>query len=197
MIGGSTGGSYELYRPHWKYTLSKRAKERMSCLLTLVGPLVLDEFLELLEGESLRGGDGLGSELGQWVFLSLSLYGVCEELKCAMCSARLGLMACSRCHSVRYCSVTHQKEHWKQHKKDCSPRIVPKVPSELDFTVESFLRLAMKRLKTLVNSEGHVHSSVGGGAEFIASYAAEVGVRIFLSPVTSILVYRSLCEKFG
>ncbi|KAL7411627.1 hypothetical protein BDY24DRAFT_395568 [Mrakia frigida] len=29
------------------------------------------------------------------------------------------MKACSRCLSVRYCSVAHQRSHWKEHKKTC------------------------------------------------------------------------------
>ena len=43
--------------------------------------------------------------------------------KCAVCGVKKSeeqkLLKCSRCHSVRYCSAAHQKEHWKIHKKLC------------------------------------------------------------------------------
>ena len=30
-----------------------------------------------------------------------------------------GLLRCSRCRSVHYCGVEHQKQHWKVHKSIC------------------------------------------------------------------------------
>ena len=45
------------------------------------------------------------------------------ERKCAICgvekSDQQKLLKCSGCFSVRYCSVQHQKEHWKTHKSLC------------------------------------------------------------------------------
>ena len=45
------------------------------------------------------------------------------EKKCAACekkkSAELKLQKCSRCTSVRYCSVACQKQDWKAHKPRC------------------------------------------------------------------------------
>ena len=45
------------------------------------------------------------------------------ERKCAICgvnkSDQQKLLKCSGCFSARYCSVQHQKEHWKTHKSLC------------------------------------------------------------------------------
>ena len=45
------------------------------------------------------------------------------ERKCAICGVKKSdqqkLLKCSGCFSVRYCSVQHQKEHWKTHKSLC------------------------------------------------------------------------------
>ena len=30
------------------------------------------------------------------------------------------LLRCSRCHTAPYCSPTHQRSHWKEHKQLCS-----------------------------------------------------------------------------
>ncbi len=45
---------------------------------------------------------------------------------CASCGIAEGdgikLMKCTACHLVKYCSVKCQKDHWKQHKKECKKR---------------------------------------------------------------------------
>ena len=45
------------------------------------------------------------------------------ERKCAICGVKKSdqqkLLKCSGCFSARYCSVQHQKEHWKTHKSLC------------------------------------------------------------------------------
>mmetsp|Transcript_37145 Transcript_37145/g.72954 ORF Transcript_37145/g.72954 Transcript_37145/m.72954 type:complete len:309 (-) Transcript_37145:206-1132(-) len=43
---------------------------------------------------------------------------------CAVCGAA-GAKKCSRCKSTFYCSVEHQKTHWKEHKKLCAQRRQP------------------------------------------------------------------------
>ncbi len=49
-----------------------------------------------------------------------------EMMLCASCGTAAGddikLMKCSACHLVQYCSVKCQKDHWKQHKKECKKR---------------------------------------------------------------------------
>ena len=40
--------------------------------------------------------------------------------RCPMCGV-LATKMCSRCRKMSYCSVAHQKAHWKTHKKDCVP----------------------------------------------------------------------------
>ena len=35
---------------------------------------------------------------------------------------RQSLLWCSGCRTVLYCSVVHQKEHWKDHKTFCRAR---------------------------------------------------------------------------
>lgn len=40
--------------------------------------------------------------------------------KCAVCSIE-SKMKCSNCANVFYCSVAHQKDNWKAHKKECYP----------------------------------------------------------------------------
>jgi len=40
---------------------------------------------------------------------------------CATCyEVRPNLLTCSRCKKTHYCSPSHQKSHWKLHKKDCA-----------------------------------------------------------------------------
>lgn len=39
---------------------------------------------------------------------------------CAVCSIESKLK-CSNCANVFYCSVAHQKDNWKTHKKECYP----------------------------------------------------------------------------
>ena len=39
---------------------------------------------------------------------------------CAVCGIDKKLQLCGRCKSVSYCSKSHQKEHWKQHKNECA-----------------------------------------------------------------------------
>lgn len=43
-----------------------------------------------------------------------------EKTICAICLAPAE-QKCSGCHAVHYCSREHQKEHWKQHKFQCTP----------------------------------------------------------------------------
>uniref|UniRef100_A0A336N0L6 CSON008066 protein n=1 Tax=Culicoides sonorensis TaxID=179676 RepID=A0A336N0L6_CULSO len=38
---------------------------------------------------------------------------------CAFCEANDAAMTCSGCKSATYCSVEHQKSHWKTHKEEC------------------------------------------------------------------------------
>ena len=47
----------------------------------------------------------------------------CSAVGCLRTSAADGapLQRCSRCMSVRYCSATCQRAHWKSHKPDCIP----------------------------------------------------------------------------
>ena len=56
-----------------------------------------------------------------------------DEIMCANCIPTLtgncvtacekrGMMACSGCHLVKYCSQTCQKKHWPVHKIDCKSR---------------------------------------------------------------------------
>lgn len=33
----------------------------------------------------------------------------------------MGPLACSRCRKINYCSVNHQRAHWQDHKKFCTP----------------------------------------------------------------------------
>lgn len=40
--------------------------------------------------------------------------------KCAVCSVE-SKMKCSNCANAFYCSVAHQKDNWKVHKKECYP----------------------------------------------------------------------------
>ena len=45
-----------------------------------------------------------------------------EKHCCALCDAKEPFInefkKCGRCKKVYYCCVEHQKEHWKEHKKD-------------------------------------------------------------------------------
>jgi hypothetical protein len=36
--------------------------------------------------------------------------------------SKISMLRCSRCHTARYCSREHQKNHWSTHKKMCSER---------------------------------------------------------------------------
>lgn len=41
---------------------------------------------------------------------------------CSSCgTSEAKLLQCSRCKSVSYCSVEHQRQNWKIHKPDCKP----------------------------------------------------------------------------
>lgn len=39
------------------------------------------------------------------------------------CQITENLKTCGNCHEVNYCSVDHQKEHYKVHKNNCSPKM--------------------------------------------------------------------------
>jgi len=41
-----------------------------------------------------------------------------EDKKCAVCGDE-GLKLCTGCREIRYCSMEHQKLHWKEHKLQC------------------------------------------------------------------------------
>ena len=45
---------------------------------------------------------------------------------CASCGVAGGddikLKKCTACYLVKYCSVKCQRDHWKQHKKECKKR---------------------------------------------------------------------------
>jgi hypothetical protein len=43
---------------------------------------------------------------------------------CAVCDRAVDTRKCGRCLLVAYCGKEHQKEHWAQHKKDCTPLII-------------------------------------------------------------------------
>ena len=48
-----------------------------------------------------------------------------EVLSCASCGIAgdgIKLKKCTACYLVRYCSVKCQRDHWKQHKKECKKR---------------------------------------------------------------------------
>ncbi|CAN0435888.1 unnamed protein product [Ectocarpus sp. 13 AM-2016] len=38
---------------------------------------------------------------------------------CSNCGKDGSLRPCSRCRHVRYCSRDCQRQHWKDHKRDC------------------------------------------------------------------------------
>jgi MYND finger len=44
-----------------------------------------------------------------------------QKSHCAVCENDEDLKVCSGCGGVSYCSVGHQKQHWKQHKEACQP----------------------------------------------------------------------------
>lgn len=47
--------------------------------------------------------------------------------------------SCSNCKQVFYCSVEHQKQDWKNHKKNCHPYKVPQQqPTELTTKMLAF-----------------------------------------------------------
>eukprot|EP01080_Neovahlkampfia_damariscottae_P011436 gene11436-4603_t len=39
--------------------------------------------------------------------------------ECKICQTKDNLKLCSKCHSVAYCSIEHQREDWKAHKQNC------------------------------------------------------------------------------
>ena len=49
-----------------------------------------------------------------------------EEMRCASCGIAanndIKLKKCTACYLVRYCGVKCQKDHWKEHKKECKRR---------------------------------------------------------------------------
>lgn len=44
-----------------------------------------------------------------------------DSTKCGVCSSTKEIKLCSGCKTVAYCSLAHQKQHWKIHKKTCYP----------------------------------------------------------------------------
>ena len=64
------------------------------------------------------------------------------EKKCAVCEITgLGL-GCSVCKSVYYCSVEHQTEHWKKHKKACKvmKAKLKRTPADMKLAIKCFLK---------------------------------------------------------
>lgn len=49
----------------------------------------------------------------------MSVVGKCSNPSCGK-GSETKLQACSRCHSVSYCSADCQKQHWKEHKLSCN-----------------------------------------------------------------------------
>ena len=41
------------------------------------------------------------------------------ETYCIICQKESELLRCSRCHTIYYCSVEHQRRHWPKHKVQC------------------------------------------------------------------------------
>ena len=103
----------------------------LELLLRCVVHLWWRQRLLLLVGiasELRRGGDIL-------VFISITMSGVVENssdqnnimlMCCASCGVAevddIKLMTCAACKSARYCGVKCQREHRRQHKKDCKKR---------------------------------------------------------------------------
>lgn len=50
-----------------------------------------------------------------------------EQGACIVCLSP-AIQKCSGCQLVHYCSKDHQKEHWKEHKHQCSPARVKSDP---------------------------------------------------------------------
>ena len=42
-----------------------------------------------------------------------------EGTYCIICQKESELLRCSRCHTIYYCSVEHQRRHWPKHKVQC------------------------------------------------------------------------------
>lgn len=178
-LRGSSEPALEFYRPHWKSISAGRTRERVCGLLGLLGPLMLDELLELLDEtasasqRSPRPSDSLTEELALWVLLSLALAGASGQTKCAVCSATLGLLSCSGCHRTRYCSSAHQRQHWARHKADCSKNTSGSLASTSGSVVTGLLRLAIGRLNSLTSPKA---AETAGMEDFVAAYAAEVSI---------------------
>lgn len=44
-----------------------------------------------------------------------------ELLRCGNCNKYRDLKTCRQCRKVSYCSKERQRQHWKMHKRDCTP----------------------------------------------------------------------------
>lgn len=59
-----------------------------------------------------------------------SLDDLLSRLVCAYCGKISKMAQCSSCQSVQYCSLRHQKKHWRHHKIDC--RILTRIRKEAE-----------------------------------------------------------------
>lgn len=74
--------------------------------------------------------------------------------------------ACSRCKVVNYCSATHQRAHWKQHKPYCGTARTTDADTPLPEFVFSEYEIVMERDPT----GGQAKSAEKGEDECIAEY---------------------------
>ena len=78
---------------------------------------------------------------------------------CSFChKSAPGMWRCSRCKTVQYCSVAHQRAHWKaQHKRECNETTILRrgisVALEAKFPRAKTALRAVEIIKTMVTGE--------------------------------------------
>ena len=79
-------------------------------------------------------------------------------MECALpgCVLTQGLKVCSRCKSVKYCSVQHQKDDWPSHKTVCRP---PKQLSSPTMSSQSSMNSSSSSSSTSTPKLSHSFSS--------------------------------------
>ncbi|KAK4699564.1 hypothetical protein P7C70_g6697, partial [Phenoliferia sp. Uapishka_3] len=137
---------------------------------------------------------------------------------CAVCP-KAGTVQCSRCRSIRFCGVAHQKLLWSSHKFICKPneRLVyiqrDPTPAEYGAFIAEFMRrgtgevLTEAQLRDIVENSGVEYTESGERARVVHSmltspflpFGGGIGLR---SPdafnYTSLLIHLiSSTERFG
>ena len=85
-----------------------------------------------------------------------------SAISCAACGAcKDGLKACSRCHTVKYCSRDCQRNHWKTHKPICSAttmQVDRSLVSHFDAMGSSHEAVAVRAEALAHRKETHAHA---------------------------------------